>query len=133
MNTAVPVLQSDGVEHSPRKQGAGLANVGHAVTTPVWLSVEGSDLPKAELGDDPEETGIYEFTFTAHNTSDTAQSYWAEASLLTETAQDGLMLQQARALDAPGDLFFRGRDHRRDRSGPLRGAGHRSRPGERPR
>lgn len=100
MNTAVPVLQSDGVEHSPRKQGAGLANVGHAVTTPVWLSVEGSDLPKAELGDDPEETGIYEFTFTAHNTSDTAQSYWAEASLLTETAQDGLMLQQARALDA---------------------------------
>ncbi len=100
MNTAVPLLQSDGVEYSPRKQGAGLANVGNAVTTPVWLSVEGADLPKAELGDDPEETGTYQFTFTAHNTSDTAQSYWAQASLLTETAQDGLMLQRARALDA---------------------------------
>lgn len=41
MNTAAPVLQSDGVEYSPRKQGAGLANVGHAVTTPVWLTVNG--------------------------------------------------------------------------------------------
>lgn len=100
MNTAVPALQSDGVEYSPRKQGAGLANVGSAVTTPVWLSVEGSDLPKAELGDDPEETGTYEFTFIAHNFSNTAQSYWAQASLLTETAQNGLMLQKARSLDA---------------------------------
>ena len=100
MNTAAPVLQSDGVEYSPRKQGAGLANVGHAVTTPVWLTVNGSELPKAELGDDPEETGIYEFSFTAYNESDTAQSYWAEASLLTETAGNGLMLQKARKLDA---------------------------------
>lgn len=106
--------------------------VGHAVTTPVWLSVEGSDLPKAELGDDPEETGIYEFTFTAHNTSDTAQSYWAEASLLTETAQDGLMLQQARALDAQVTFSSAGGTTGRDRSGPLRGAGHRSRRGRDP-
>ena len=100
MNTAVPMTQTDGVKYSPRKQGAGLANVGGAVTTPVLLTVEGSDLPKAELGGDRGQSGFYRFTFTARNLTDEPHSYVLSADLLTETAEDGRMLQHARALDA---------------------------------
>ena len=100
MNTAVPMTQTDGVKYSPRKQGAGLANVGGAVTTPVLLTVKGSALPKAELGGDRGQSGVYRFTFTAHNLTDEPHSYVLSADLLTETAEDGTMLQRARALDA---------------------------------
>ena len=62
MNTAVPMAQTDGVKYSPRKQGAGLANVGGAVTTPVLLTVKGSELPKAELGGDRGQSGVYRVT-----------------------------------------------------------------------
>ena len=100
MNTAIPMSQTDGVKYSPRKQGAGLANVGGAVTTPVLLTVKGSVLPKAELGSDQGRSGIYRFTFTARNLTDEPHSYVLSADLLTETAEDGVMLQHARALDA---------------------------------
>ncbi len=100
LNTAVPLLQEDGVEYSPRKQGAGLANVGDAVSTPVWVSVDGSELPKAELGDNKSWSGVFTFSLTLHNTSGAARTYSARASLLTETARDGVMLQTARRVDA---------------------------------
>lgn len=100
MNTAVPVRQEDGVECSPRKQGAGLCRINRAVSTPVWVSVEGSDLPKAELGDDPAESGEYTFVFTAHNDTNLEQTYRLRASVLTETAQDGRILQKARRVEA---------------------------------
>ena len=41
MSTAVPVLEEGNVPYSPRKQGAGSANVLNAVTSPVYLTVEG--------------------------------------------------------------------------------------------
>jgi len=99
LNTAAPVLQEDGVEYSPRKQGAGLVNAGRAVSTPVWLSVYGSSQPKAELGDDEDRKGVYTFSFTAHNGTRLEQSYRLRASVLTETAEEGRMLQQARRAD----------------------------------
>lgn len=100
LNTAVPMRQEDAVEYSPRKQGAGLANVGRAVSTPVWLTVDGAALPKAELGDDKNQTGVYEFSFTAHNDSKHPQSYAIHASVLTAMAGDGMMLQQERQAEA---------------------------------
>lgn len=108
MNTAEPMRQADGTAFSPRKQGAGLANVGGAVTTPVLLTVKNSALPKAELGDDPGQSGTYYFTFTAYNLTEEAQSYQLSAELLTETAADGLTLQQARSLDV--SVSFAGAD-----------------------
>lgn len=108
MNTAEPMRQADGVAYSPRKQGAGLADVGDAVTTPVLLTVKNSALPKAELGDDPGQSGTYRFTFTAYNLTEEAQSYQISAEMLTETELDGLMLQQARELDAA--VTFAGTD-----------------------
>ena len=83
MSTAVPVIDDDtGVEASPRQQGAGLVNAQGAVTAQAYLSVAGSDRPKAELGDD--ENGEYTFTFTVHNYSDAAKTYHLRASLLCE-------------------------------------------------
>jgi len=100
LNTAIPMRGEDGVEYSPRKQGAGLLSAGRAVATPVWLTVDGSELPKAELGDDKEWNGSFEFSFTAHNPTASAQTYLLRSSVLTETEEDNLMLQQARRAEA---------------------------------
>lgn len=83
MSTAVAIIDNDsGVEASPRQQGAGLANALNAITAEAYLSVEGSERPKAELGDS--EEGTYSFTFTVNNFSDSVKTYNLRASLLCE-------------------------------------------------
>jgi len=72
MSTAVPVIDPNGVAYTPRKQGAGLANVSAAIHSGAYLTVDGGR-PKAELGES--EDGAYRFTFTVHNISDTAKTY----------------------------------------------------------
>ena len=72
LSTAVPVEDPNGVPYTPRKQGAGLANVSAAVHAGAYLTVDGGK-PKAELGES--EEGVYEFTFTVHNLTDTAKTY----------------------------------------------------------
>ena len=72
MSTAVPVTAPNGVSYTPRKQGAGLANVSAAIHAGAYLTVDGGR-PKAELGDS--EEGVYSFTFTVHNISDTAKTW----------------------------------------------------------
>ena len=85
MSTAVPVISSaSGLEASPRQQGSGLVDAAAAVTAEAYLAVRGSDRPKAELGDDPDKTGVYKFVFDIRNISDEAQSYELDFSLLTE-------------------------------------------------
>lgn len=84
MSTAVPIVTDSGLEASPRQQGAGLVNAANAVTSGAYLSVPGSDKPKAELYDDPDCTGVYTFTFDINNFSDVDKSYTLDASLLTE-------------------------------------------------
>lgn len=98
MNTADPALQSDGVEYSPRKQGAGLIDLEGALETDVYLTVDGSALPKAELKDSM--SGQYAFSMTVHNMSDEDRCFVTSTSILTECAQDGYMLQWARRADA---------------------------------
>ncbi len=89
MSTAVPLKEKDKEEYSPRKQGSGLANVKSAVTTPAYVLVgkkEGNDgKVKAELGDDPDRTGVYQFSFQVCNISDKYQYYTLDSSVLTET------------------------------------------------
>ena len=85
MSTAVPVIaDASGVEASPRQQGAGLVDAAAALAAEAYLSVKGEDKPKAELGDDPARTGVYNFVFDIHNISDEEQSYELDFSLLTE-------------------------------------------------
>ena len=72
LSTAVPVLDENGVAYTPRKQGAGLANVSAAIHAEAYLTVDGGR-PKAELGES--EEGVYSFTFTVHNLSDSARTW----------------------------------------------------------
>ena len=48
-NTAKPVIQENGVEFSPRSQGAGLVDIGGALSRELSVTYNGS--PKAELAD----------------------------------------------------------------------------------
>ena len=83
MSTAVTVIDNDSsVEASPRQQGAGLVNALNAITAQAYLTVEGSERPKAELKDN--EEGEYEFTFSVHNFSTEEKTYNLRASLLCE-------------------------------------------------
>ena len=113
MSTAVPVIDADtGLESSPRQQGAGLIDALKAITAQAYLTVAGSDRPKAELGDN--EEGKFSFTFTVHNYSDTAKTYTLRASLLCEDyATDEaypdvfFLAEEDRALDASAVTFSR--------------------------
>ena len=91
MATAVPLHEDNdpnGLEYSPRSQGAGLGNAYKAVTSPSYILVgdkEGNDgKVKAVLGDDPERTGNYSFSFDVYNISGAPQFYELDASVLTE-------------------------------------------------
>ena len=70
MSTANPVVDAGGDLASVRKQGAGLMDLAGATRTTAYLTVEGCDRPKLELGDDPMKTGEYEMTFTVNNFDD---------------------------------------------------------------
>ncbi|MBQ2383883.1 MAG: S8 family serine peptidase, partial [Oscillospiraceae bacterium] len=89
MSTADPVIATaSGVEASPRQQGAGLVNAADALAAGAYLSVRGEDKPKAELGDDPAKTGVYNFVFDIHNITGEFQTYELDFSLLTEDVAD---------------------------------------------
>ena len=108
MSTAVPIIDSDtGLESSPRQQGAGLVNALGALTSQAYLTVAGSERPKAELGDN--ENGEFTFTFTVHNYSDTAKTYTLRSSLLCE--------DYVTNEDYPDEYFLAGEDHELDNSG----------------
>lgn len=84
MSTAVPLVEDD-VEYSVRSQGAGLADLMNAVTAETYVMVDGQDdgKVKAELGDDPERTGVYTFSFTVNNLTGAAQTYRLSESILS--------------------------------------------------
>lgn len=93
MSTAVPLKEKDKEEYSPRKQGSGIANVNLATTTPSCLLVgkkKGNDgKVKAELGDDPQRKGVYEFSFKVCNMTEENQYYTLDSSILSEELTDG--------------------------------------------
>lgn len=94
MSTAVPVTQN-GVQVSPRKQGAGLVNLNAALTSETYLYVDGSERTKVELGDDPQKAGTYAVQFHVKNTGSEAQSYTLSTSVLTEAVSaDGKYMAQ---------------------------------------
>ena len=96
MGTAVPMIEENsGSWYAVLGQGAGLANVGSAVTAKSYLLM-GEDATashadgklKAELGDDPDRTGVYSFSFTATNFSETETAYTLAAELFTQDLFD---------------------------------------------
>lgn len=97
MSTAVPLKDEKGVYYSPRKQGSGLVNVGNAVTTPAYLYVDDQTInyrPKLDIKDSV--TGDYEAGFVVQSATGAAITYKFNAVTLTETAEDGYILEQSR-------------------------------------
>lgn len=91
MSTAKPLTEENGLPYSPRKQGAGLANAHEATSAQSYLlagAVSGNDgKVKMELGDDPDRTGSYQFTFTVYNLSPEPKTYAFGSDVLTEAVE----------------------------------------------
>ncbi|MGN0482795.1 MAG: S8 family serine peptidase [Lachnospiraceae bacterium] len=85
MSTAVPIKDSEKQKEGEsvyvpvRQQGAGLINLEAAIKTPAYMTVKGSERPKAELGDRAD--GCYAFTAQITNTGETDLSYQMETSV----------------------------------------------------
>ncbi len=85
MSTSVPLTYDEsGLPYSPRSQGSGLANAFNAVSTKAYLTVDGADNVKADLGDDPQRTGTYSFNFNVHNFGESAAYYRLDTNAQTE-------------------------------------------------
>ena len=85
MSTSEPLVYPDnGVTYSPRSQGSGLANAFNAVNTQAYLTVDGSDTAKVELGDDSGRTGSYNYTFNVHNFGEDVLLYTLNTTAQTE-------------------------------------------------
>lgn len=88
MSTSVPLNYAEGLPYSPRNQGSGIANAFNAVTTGAYLSVDGTAFPKVSLGDDPERTGSYSFSFEVNNFGQKDLFYTLGANAQTEDVDD---------------------------------------------
>lgn len=82
MSTAVPVKNESGLPYSPRKQGAGLVQLGRATKAKAYLSSAEGGLPKAELGYSTD--GSFSFSFQANNLSSSEIRYEVGVTVLTE-------------------------------------------------
>ena len=83
MSTAVPMVDGSAGGYYPvLQQGSGLANVGAAIMADTYILM-GADATesyadgkvKVELGDDPDRTGEYSFSFTINNLTEEDKLY----------------------------------------------------------
>lgn len=74
VSTAVPQTEGEAY-YSPRYQGAGLANVGYAVTSPAYITVKDQLVGKLEFGDDYQWKGSFDGDFTIHNITGSPLTY----------------------------------------------------------
>jgi len=82
MSTAEPMLANASSYYSVMQQGAGLGNVGAAISADSYITMaDGSNAGaadgkvKVELGDDPTRTGAYTATFTINNLTDVEKAF----------------------------------------------------------
>ena len=114
MSTAEPLFEKDsGNYYSLLKQGAGLARVDLAVAADSYILVEGQSdgKVKAELGDDPNRTGVYEFSFDIHNISGEAKTYTLSADIFCQDvfeyqAGSGVFLLDTWTRNLPASATF---------------------------
>ncbi|MBR3779379.1 MAG: leucine-rich repeat protein [Clostridia bacterium] len=93
MSTAGILINTNGEPYAVRKQGAGLANLNAALSTPACLITydqkgNAMDTTKLELGDDPSKTGVYEMTFAVDNFGKSDLSYVLSTKVITEGVSD---------------------------------------------
>ena len=86
MSTATIALDKNGNPYSPRKQGAGIADIVKSTTTEAYLYVDGLNKTKLELGADPNRTGVYTMKIKLANLSTSnAVSYKIGYIAMTES------------------------------------------------
>ena len=103
MSTATPMFDSDGSYFPILQQGSGLANVLAATESVSFITMNpdatasyADGKVKAELGDDPDRTGKFEYSFNITNFSDTDLEYVLSTDLFTQDlASDGTRLYLA--------------------------------------
>lgn len=100
LSTATVVKDSDGNMISPRKQGAGLANLKAAVQTGAYLTDKNGNKPVISLGDS--QSGDFEFSFLLKRLKASHNDYKVSVSAFTEKVKtvDGkaYIAQQPRKL-----------------------------------
>ena len=107
MSTAEPVVEPSGIFYSPRTQGAGNANIYSAISSPVYLTVNGG-APSVSFGEDEDKNGVYTFSFEFNNLTNEEQTYILDGIVLTDQFHEGfyeltgvkLMGETSRELDA---------------------------------
>ena len=118
MSTAVP-MKNDGEYISLLQQGAGLVDVSEAIkagtvvimdtkskdatlTTATGSSADGK--VKVELGDDPEKTGVYKYSFTLFNITDKDLEFELRTDVFTQDNYEisgyGFMAPETTGIDA---------------------------------
>lgn len=91
MSTAIPLKDADENYYPVFQQGAGLVDTLAAVNADSYILMSSDATPahndgkvKVELGDDPDRTGRYDFTFTINNLKDVPLSYTLDAEVFTQ-------------------------------------------------
>lgn len=108
MSTATIVYDEFGLPYSIRKQGAGLGDIGKAISTDAYIYVENNDKPKLELGDDPARTGVYTMNFHVSNTSDHKKTYTMDVLAMTECLSiDGITVAEKAYILDQAQKYFR--------------------------
>lgn len=113
ISTAEPLVESVDettgaiTYYSPRQQGAGMANIGAAVTSDVYLDVPGKKVPKLELGDDPDYTGTLNLDFDVVNMGSAPITY--EAKIIVN-APGFINIAESPALAGAFDEYYIGLD-----------------------
>ena len=107
VSTAVPQADGSGVYYSPRQQGAGLVNAAAAIKTPAYITVDGQNVGKLELKDDPEKTGSYTLSFNVVNMTWSTLTYNAKAVLLRPATGTAETQWGTRTLMLDSDVLIR--------------------------
>jgi lactocepin len=91
MSTAEPLKDKNGNYYSVLQQGAGLVNGEGAISADSYIIMDADATPsyadgkvKAELGDDPEKTGSYTFSFRLFNTTAHDKVYQLSADVFSQ-------------------------------------------------
>jgi len=93
MSTATPLKDGKGQYYPVIQQGAGMVN-GSAIVGADSFIMMGANATrsyqdgkvKAELGDDPQKTGVYQFDFTIYNEAETERTFTLSADAFTQDA-----------------------------------------------
>ena len=115
MSTATPIREeeSGGNYYSLMKQGAGLARADLATLADSYILVDGQPdgKVKAELGDDPDRTGVYKFRFSINNITGEEKTYTLSADVFRQDqfehqAGSGIFLLDTWTADLPAVASF---------------------------